>query len=200
MSNLVRSRLSTIERDRFADLGRMLDVSFNEDSKTVETIVSIDRFADAAKRVAVAIAAIDGWRYVLEPIRGMTRTEVAAHAVVSKARKLAARRKWVLEENVLVPVVDHQAWRARARLDRDGRTVAVVLMSDDPEEAAPRAVAWAEKSRHPVVLLTLEKNHEITLAEVGSVPRVRVVKRHRSEQTAIKLVDSADALSLLDAA
>jgi len=196
MSNLVRKPLRTYEVDRFDRVAKGFGLKFNQQSKALEQLlVPAQDFAEVALRVAAASLVVDGWRFVLEPHRRVEEA-VQTRRVIEQVTKFGKEKEWRVDERVEIDLARHdRTWTARAALARDRSRVAIIPLSDDAADVAPRVAAWVDNATVPLVFLALDKNFEAARQEIAS-DKARVVKRSRDADIAAReVLESAEALA-----
>lgn len=194
MSNLVRSRMGASERERFERVATKFGVRFDAQRKTFSSLASRATFADVVKRIAAVTLVVDGWRFVLEPVR---RTEDVAQSsrIVDRVSKLGESRDWVTQEHVPVQVGPDHCWTARAALVRKASSVALVMLSDEPAEVGPRVAAWVDRARIPLVFLASARNYDAAREEIQFPGKAGIVKRaHSATTTANDVLQAAEGV------
>lgn len=197
-SSLVHSRPTSQERDRFDAVARKFDLQFSWDERRFKRFCDVAGFPDVAKRVAVASIVVDGWRFLLEPVRA--DESVRTRQIVERVTRIGTERDWSIQQNADVRTKTNRSFRARATLERARARIAVVPLQDKPEDMPVVVSAWTSLVETPVVFLAPARNYE-AVAELARPERSKVVRKATVNETASQVVEAAEALAdLLDVA
>lgn len=163
-------------RAKLEALCQMYGVIWDQKARAIVCVSSPSGFADAARRIAAASIAIDGWRlWLLEREERVERASV----VVEGVRSIAERRHWIFEEKPSIKGRRFSEWRANALFTRSERQAALTFLDDaTPDKAMQRIAGWVLDTNVPLVFVAQERIANDINALTSFPQRAIIIPRH----------------------
>lgn len=152
-------------------------VRWDADKNVIKCAVAPARFSEAARRVAAASIAIDGWRAWL------AEKEVGAtyRAIIDRARELTEPHDWHVDENIYVRGHRFAHWRVNAMFQKRGKSAAVTFLEERTRDGAMQRMAgWVLDTELSLVFVAQEGIANDLIAEVAEYKRAAIVPRRKS--------------------
>jgi Domain of unknown function DUF1828 len=151
MDGCVGSSPTPTIRAKLEQLCGMYGVAWDQKTLSIVCLAAPSKFSDAARRIASASIAIDGWRLWLT---NQDETAERPGTIVDGVRSIASRRHWEFEDRPYINGRKFPRWRAHALLSRPGRSAALTFLDDGTyDKAMQRMAGWVLDTTTPLVFV-----------------------------------------------